>query len=148
MPPLSLNSPSGRYLSFVEREEIALLRAKNCGVRDIARQMDRSPSTISREPRCNAAARGGRLGYRASVAQWHADRQACRPKTSKLANNERLQQYVQERLAGTVTAADGNEIPGPPTRWIGRRHGPRKDRRWASSWSPEQIARRPPASSC
>lgn len=50
---------------------------------------------------------------------------------------------MQERLAGTVTPADGNEIPGPPTRWIGRRHGPRKDRRWASSWSPEQIARLP-----
>ena len=27
-------------------------------------------------------------------------------------------------------------------RWIGRRHGRRKDRRWANSWSPEQIANR------
>jgi IS30 family transposase len=27
-------------------------------------------------------------------------------------------------------------------RWIGRRHGRRKDRRWATSWSPEQIANR------
>ena len=31
---------------------------------------------------------------------------------------------------------------GPKTRWIGRRHGPRKDRRWATAWSPEQIAKR------
>ena len=29
-------------------------------------------------------------------------------------------------------------------RWIGRRHGPRKHRRWATSWSPEQIANRLP----
>ncbi|MCC2280929.1 IS30 family transposase [Streptomyces sp. ET3-23] len=144
MPPISLDPSSGRYPSFAEREEIALLRAKDCGVREIARQLGRSPSTISRELRRNAATRGGRLDYRASVAQWHADRQATRPKTSKLAGNERLRTYVQDRLAGTVTATDGHAVPGPGTRWIGRRHGPRKDRRWATSWSPEQIARRLP----
>ena len=31
---------------------------------------------------------------------------------------------------------------GPRVRWVGRRHGPRKDRRWATSWSPEQISNR------
>lgn len=99
MPSISLDSPSGRCLSFAEREEIALLRAKECGGREIARRTGRSPSTISRELRRNAATRGGRLDYRASVAQWHADRQARRPKTSKFASNERLQQYAQDRLA-------------------------------------------------
>jgi IS30 family transposase len=49
---------------------------------------------------------------------------------------------VQDRLAGTVTAPDGSQLPGPQVRWIGRRHGRRKDRRWASAWSPEQIANR------
>jgi IS30 family transposase len=33
-------------------------------------------------------------------------------------------------------------VDGPDVRWIGRRHGRRKDRRWARSWSPEQIAGR------
>ena len=47
-------------------------------------------------------------------------------------------------LAGTVTTPDGASVPGPGVRWIGRRHGRRKDRRWASSWSPEQIAHRLP----
>src|SRR4030088_1606222 len=42
---------SGRYLSFVEREEVALLRASGCGVRAIARRLHRAPSTISREVR-------------------------------------------------------------------------------------------------
>lgn len=37
MPPLSLDKPSGRYLSFEERETIALLHARDTGVRAIAR---------------------------------------------------------------------------------------------------------------
>jgi Helix-turn-helix domain len=67
MPPISLAPPSGRYLSVAEREEIALLRAQRCGVRAIARRLGRSPSTVSRELRRNAATRGGRLDYRAST---------------------------------------------------------------------------------
>jgi IS30 family transposase len=144
MPSISLNPPSGRYLSFAEREEIAVLRAQEHGVREVARRLGRSPATISRELRRNAATRGGRLDYRASVAQWHADRQARRPTVSKLAANDRLRQYVQQRLAGTVRAPDGSGIEGPQVRWIGRRHGRRQDRRWATSWSPEQIANRLP----
>ena len=58
----------------------------------------RSPSTISRELRRNAATRGGRLDYRASIAQWKAELQAHRPKTAKLVLNDRLRDYVQERL--------------------------------------------------
>ncbi len=65
MPPIELEPPSGRYLSFSEREEIALLWAQNHGVREIARRLGRSASTISRELRRNAATRGGTLTYRA-----------------------------------------------------------------------------------
>jgi transposase-like protein len=72
MPTVTQAPLSGRYLSFAEREEIALLRAGGFGVREIARQLGRSPSTISRELRRNAATRGGGLEYRASTAQWHA----------------------------------------------------------------------------
>lgn len=142
MAPLSLSSPSGRYLSFSEREEVALLRVQNLGVREIARRLDRSPSTISRELRRNAATRGGQLEYRASTAQWKAEMAACRPKTAKLAGDERLREYVQERLAGQVTRSDGSSLKGPQVKWVGRRHGPRKDRRWGLAWSPEQISHR------
>jgi transposase, IS30 family len=127
---------------LADREEIALLHARDCGVREIARQLGRSPSTISRELRRNAATRGGRLEYRATTAQWHADRRARRPKTAKLAANGALRNYVQDRLAGVITAADGTPVLGPEVRWIGRRHGRRKDRRWAAAWSPEQITNR------
>src|SRR5216117_1493024 len=144
MPSVSPRPPSGRYLSFSEREEIALLRVGGAGVREIARRLRRSPSTISRELRRNAATRSGRLEYRATTAQWHADRRARRPKPAKLATNEALRRYVQERLAGTVTTPDGVSVSGPGVRWVGRRHGRRKDRRWAQSWSPEQIADRLP----
>src|SRR5712691_11417818 len=70
MPPISLAAPSGRYLSFAEREEIAILHASECGVREIARRLGRSAATISRELRRNAATRSGYLEYRASSAQW------------------------------------------------------------------------------
>jgi transposase, IS30 family len=143
MPTVTLAPLSGRYLSFAEREEIALLRAQRCGVREIARRVGRSPSAISRELRRNAGTRCGRLEYRASTAQWHADRRARRPKQAKLAVNAQLRAYVQERLSGSVERPDGTAVKGPTVRsWAGRRHGPRQDRRWARSWSPEQISHR------
>lgn len=142
MRTISLAPLTGRYLSFAEREEISILNAKGCGVREIASKLGRSPSTISRELRRNAATRSGNLQYRATTAQWHADRRAKRPKVAKLAGNDALREYVQERLAGMVAAPDGTTIRGPNVAWRGRRHGPRKDRRWATSWSPEQISNR------
>ena len=133
---------SCRYLCFEEREEIALLRAQGAGVREIAHQLDRSPSTISRELRRNAATRGGKLEYRASVAQWKAELMARRPKTAKLASNAVLREYVQQRLAGEVRRPDG-VVAGPATPpWKGRSKPRRQDRRWATAWSPEQIANR------
>lgn len=143
MPPIALTPGSGRYLCFSEREEIALMRAQGLGVRDIAGLLERSPSTISRELRRNAATRGGTLEYRATVAQWKAERAAERPKTAKLAENSRLHDYVQSRLSGAVTSISGRAVAGPKVPpWNGRRHGPRKDRRWGTCWSPEQISRR------
>ena len=112
MPTVTQAPLSGRYLSFAEREEIALLRATGCGVREIARQLGRSPSTISRELRRNAATRGGRLDYRASTAQWHADHRARRPKPAKLAVNAPLRRYVQDRLSGLVQRPGGSVVGG------------------------------------
>ncbi len=144
MCPISLAPASGRYLSLAEREEIAIERARGSGVREIARHLGRSPSTISRELRRNAATRADASGYRATVAQWHAERRRRRPKQAKLVCNEKLRAYVEDRLSGLVTRPDGTEVHGPAVRFKGRRHGPRQDRRWAKAWSPEQIAKRLP----
>jgi len=146
MPPamfgLSAKPLSGRYLSLAEREEIALLRVQDHSMQEIARRLGRAASTISRELRRNAATRSGGLEYRATTAQWHAERSARRPKQTKLVLNAALRIYVEERLAGVVAASSGASVPGPDVSWKGRRHGPRQDRRWARAWSPEQIARR------
>src|SRR5436190_18495035 len=92
MSPISLAPLSGRYLSFGERQEIAILHAQRVGVREIARRLNRSASTISRELRRNASTRTYRLEYRATTAQWHAERRAGRPKVSMLAADERLRE--------------------------------------------------------
>src|SRR5580765_2215307 len=148
MPPAMFRSSakplSGRYLSLVEREEIALLRVQGHSMQEIGRRLGRSASTISRELRRNAATGSGGLEYRSTTAQWHANRSARRPKPTKLALNATLRTYVEERLAGVVVAPSGAPVPGPVVSWKSRRHGPRKNRRWANAWSPEQIARRLP----
>src|SRR5215218_10022202 len=146
MPPSTLGRSStplsGRYLSFAEREEIALWRAQGRGVREIARRLGRAAPTVSRELRRNAATRSGGLEYRATTAQWHAERAARRPKPAKLAMNATLRKYVQDRLAGEVAGSGEAAVLGPVVPWKGRRHGRRQHRRWGKAWSPEQIARR------
>ena len=148
MPPSHLRSsapvPSSRYVSLLEREELALLHARGHGGCAIARSLGRSPSTISRELRRNAATRGGDFVYRATTAQWHADRAAMRPKVARLAAHSPLRSYVAERLAGMVVTSTGVPLAGPQVAWKGRRHGRRQARRWARAWSPEQIAQRLP----
>ena len=142
MPSVELVPISGRYLSFAEREEIAILHEQDVGVREIGRRLGRDPSTISRELRRNASTRSNELIYRASTAQWHAERRASRPKVAKLAVNERLREYVQDRLSGSIVRPDGEPVSGPDVAFVGRRHGRRADRRWAKAWSPEQISNR------
>jgi IS30 family transposase len=144
MPPtlfsLSASLPTGRFLTFAEREDTAIEMARGTGIRAIARKLGRSPSTVSRELQRNGVTRGGIFDYRASTAQWHADRSAKRPRPGKLALNPKLRDYVQDRLAGTVASADGVSFTGPDVIWKGRRAVHRQSRRWSSAWSPEQIA--------
>src|SRR5271154_2913577 len=101
---------------------------------------DRAPS------RSGLLHAGGRSPARASGIDNlpRAAAQRRHPKQAKLARNARLRTYVEERLAGVVVAPSGAPVPGPVVSWKSRRHGPRKDRRWANAWSPEQIARRLP----
>jgi IS30 family transposase len=68
---------------------------------------------------------------------------AQRPKTAKLATNQPLRDYVQDRLSGQVRRPDGTPIQGPVTGpWKGRNKPHRGDRRWVLGWSPEQISQR------
>ena len=76
-----------------------------------------------RELKRNAATRGGKLEYRAGVAQWKAELMARRPKTAKLAADGRLRDYVADRLAAQIARPDGELVRGPEVRFAGRRHG-------------------------
>src|SRR5436309_14867391 len=57
MPPISLAPVSERYLSFAARDELAILHGERVGVREIARRLGRSASTMSRALRRNASRR-------------------------------------------------------------------------------------------
>ena len=146
MPPSQFapwaQPPSGRYLTFSEREEIALFRAQGHGVREIARRIGRAGSTVSRELRRNAATRNGDLEYRATTAQWHAERAGLRPRSTKLERNAELRRYVEDRLAGVIARPDGRPVPGPNVPWTKRRSVRRQHRRWSKAWSPQQISAR------
>jgi transposase, IS30 family len=85
----------GRYLSFAEREEIALARAGGQSMRAIAARLGRSPSTISRELSRNAESSGR---YRATSAHAAAWERAARPKQAKLATNLALRERVEHDL--------------------------------------------------
>lgn len=85
----------GRYLSFGEREEVALGRAAGESVRSIAARLGRSPSTVSRELRRNTDAQSR---YRATTAHALAYGRAARPKPAKLATNLVLRAKVEKDL--------------------------------------------------
>ena len=88
---------SPRYLSEDERIRIADLRRAGAGVRAIAGQTGRSPSTISRELRRNRDPGSGQ--YRPFTAHKLAVRRRARPRAGKIARDEVLRQFVQDRLA-------------------------------------------------
>ena len=87
MPPSQLAPsappPTGRYLSLVEREQIALLRARRQGVREIARRSRPRPcgsyesARSALRPRSNASTALGLATHRSHLATPSASDTAC-----------------------------------------------------------------------
>jgi IS30 family transposase len=110
MPPLSLEEPSGRFLTILERERIAVGVARGEAIRHIARVIGRAPSTVKREldrnrgrspryrPKRTTKPPSQSAFYSPSTAQARAERRLSRPKPSKLAATPRLRVEVQRRL--------------------------------------------------
>jgi IS30 family transposase len=124
MPPVALAEPSGRYLSLTERETIDLCWAEGWSQAQIARELGRHRSTVSRELRRNrllqcprhppppdrlgrrpapvpvatGPGRRPRLRYRAAPAQAKAELRARRPKPGRLAAHPDLRELVQAGL--------------------------------------------------
>jgi len=87
---------SNRYLSLLERQRIATLRGQGLGMREIARRIDRSPATVSRELRRNTCAHD--KGYDGDLAHSRARQRTRRPRRAKLILDEELRQAVQAKL--------------------------------------------------
>ena len=85
---------SSKALTLSEREEISRGIAAQLSMREIASQLGRSPSTVSREINRN----GGYHQYRANAAEDAAWERALRPKVCKLAGNYRLIRLIENKL--------------------------------------------------
>jgi IS30 family transposase len=121
-----------RCLTEFEREHIALRWATAAGVRQIARELSRSPSTVSREIRRNGFTRSGyrrdglprgRWQYRGLLAQARAEARRARPKGRRLAGRPRLSRVVQTRLEQRwsprqISVALRREHPEDPEMWV------------------------------
>jgi IS30 family transposase len=112
---------SPRYLSEDERVRIADLRRAGAGVRAIAEQTGRSPSTISRELRRNRDPGSGQ--YRPFTAHKLAARRRARRRPGKIAADPVLRQFVQERLEKRwspeqISQALRREFPDEPARHV------------------------------
>lgn len=123
--PGVINAPrreiSPRYLSEDERIQIADLHRAGLGVRAIAEQLGRSPSTISRELRRNC--HPGSDQYRPFAAHRLAVERRPRPRTGKLARDVELAAFVQDRLADRwspeqICRALREEFPDQPERHL------------------------------
>lgn len=121
--PRARQEPSGRFLSFLEREEIALGLAAGLTPAAIARRLGRHRSTITREIARHRGSHEGKLSYRASRAQWRSERNARRPKSAKLKDHAELRDWVQSRLAlrwspREIAARLRVEFPDRPEMWV------------------------------
>ncbi len=83
-----------QHLTLSEREEIRVALSAKMSLRAIARMLNRSPSTISRE----VARNRGRRYYKAVDADNRAKRMAKRPKPGVLEVNPELRQIVMSKL--------------------------------------------------
>ena len=81
-------------LTLREREEISRGIASGSSIREIAKGLDRTVSTVSRE----VARHGGRSVYRANQADCEARESALRPKRCLLSIHVELQKLVASKL--------------------------------------------------
>ena len=86
---------SARYLSLIEREQIADMLAAKKSIRAIAKALGRDPGSISREISRNSHPV---LGYQPYGAHRRAATARARPKISKLSRDGELREYVKEKL--------------------------------------------------
>ncbi|WP_410093354.1 IS30 family transposase [Streptomyces sp. ME109] len=102
-PPITAGPPAtgpSRYLREADRIHIADRLREKASIRQIAAELGRSPSTISREIRRNGALwRGKDWVYRPHAAHRRAEERRPRPKTGKIGQNSELREFIQHHLS-------------------------------------------------
>jgi transposase, IS30 family len=116
---LAVREISVRYLSQEERIEIADLRQQGLSIRQIAEELGRAPSTVSRELRRNAATGG----YRPFEAHRRATARRARCHRRRVETNSELAQLVAELLAQRWSPEQISRqlrlrYPGEPGMWL------------------------------
>jgi transposase, IS30 family len=111
---------SARYLSEDERIRLADLHREKRTIREIGRVMERAASTISRELRRGADARGR---YHPFDAQRRALARRRIHRPSRLATDPVLREWVADRLKArwspeTIAVALQRQFPNEPERWL------------------------------
>jgi IS30 family transposase len=121
LPPLRLreDARTSRYLSRLERERIAVLRGQGLSVREIARRLERAPSTISREVRRNMRPHDGDV-YDAVLAHARARAAARRVRGGRIAADLALRALVQAKLKEDWS-------PQQISAWLRQEHPDRRD---------------------
>ncbi|WP_435846298.1 IS30 family transposase [Streptomyces diacarni] len=97
--PGAQEGPS-RYLGEADRIHIADRLREKASVRQIAAELGRSPSTVSREIRRNRTVleKYNRWYYRPHAAQVRADARRPRPKPGKIGQDSQLREFIQHHL--------------------------------------------------
>ena len=125
-----------KQLSLEERCEIARLQAEGCSIRQIAADLDRTPSTIARELRRN---RGGYVGYKPSYAQeqakarrWVGSRLEREPSLRRAVLKSLAKGWSPEQVAGRLAREAGHLVISYESiyRFIYAQIARTKDYRW------------------
>lgn len=121
VPPTSLAEAarSNRYLSLLERQRIATLRGQGLGVREIARRLDRSASTVSRELRRNLRPHD-KNRYDADLAHARARHRARRVQRGRLVDDVGLRRWSRTSSSRTGARSRSPSICAAPTRTVRR----------------------------